>query len=101
MKCLPGGGTTDYAVAIFYDALKSKHFNCYLTENTYLPMMYMPGSRLKMIRVLTFPDALNAAILLTESATATQGVCYNLAAFSFCPKQLEQKIQQHIPQFNV
>lgn len=87
-KTLPGGGTTDYAVEIFYAALKKKKYTCFLKQDTVLPMMYMP-------------DCLKAAINLMEAdfAQLRHHSDFNIAAMSFSPKELVQEIQKHIPDF--
>lgn len=84
----PGGGTTDYAVEIFYEAIKNKHYTCFLREDTVLPMMYMP-------------DCLKATINLmeAESSNIKCRTSYNLAAISFSPNQLASEIKKHIPDF--
>ncbi|MFZ8791721.1 MAG: NAD-dependent epimerase/dehydratase family protein [Thermosphaera aggregans] len=89
-EALPGGGTTDYAVEIFYYALEGKKYRCYLREDTMLPMMYMP-------------DAVKAAIQLMNADRSKLTIMsgYNIAAFSFTPKQLELEIRKHIPEFQV
>jgi len=85
---LPGGGTTDYAVDIFYHAKKSGTYNCFLKKDTALPMMYME-------------DAIRATIELMESPTEKIKIrsSYNLAGISFNPEQLVAAIQKEIPQF--
>ena len=89
-KTLPGGGTTDYAVQIFYDALEKGHHTCFLSENTRLPMMYMDDA----IRgTLELMDAPLEDILVKTS--------YNFAAFSFTPKELAAVIQKSIPEFTI
>jgi nucleoside-diphosphate-sugar epimerase len=82
----PGGGTTDYAVEIFYEAIKHKRYNCFLEEDTVLPMMYMP-------------DCINGTIQLMEAdlSCLTRHADYNLAAFSFSPEELVAEIEKHIP----
>lgn len=82
----PGGGTTDYAVEIFYEAIKHKRYNCFLREDTVLPMMYMP-------------DCIKATIQLMEAdlSQLTRHSDYNLAAFSFSPAELVAEIKKHIP----
>jgi len=82
----PGGGTTDYAVEIFYEAIKYKRYNCFLKEDTVLPMMYMP-------------DCIKATIDLMEAdlSSLTRHADYNLAAFSFSPSELVAEIKEHIP----
>ena len=85
---LPGGGTTDYAVAIFYEALRQKRYTCFLREDTVLPMMYMP-------------DCIRAAIDLMEAdlSTLKHHSNYNLAAMSFSAGELAAAIKKHIPEF--
>ncbi|BAV08248.1 Nucleoside-diphosphate-sugar epimerase [Filimonas lacunae] len=89
-KSAPGGGTTDYAVEIYHDALEEKHYECFLSENTYLPMMYMP-------------DAIRATIELMEAPQEAISVrhSYNLSAISFSPKEIAASIQKHIPDFTI
>jgi nucleoside-diphosphate-sugar epimerase len=86
----PGGGTTDYAVEIFYAALQKGSYTCFLRKDTVLPMMYMP-------------DALKATIMLmgAESALVPRHLGYNLAAFSFSAGELADEIGKHIPGFEV
>lgn len=87
-KSEPGGGTTDYAVEIFYDAIEDKKYKCFLKEDTYLPMMYMP-------------DAIRATIELMEAdaANITIRTSYNISAMSFSPKEISAEIKKHIPEF--
>jgi nucleoside-diphosphate-sugar epimerase len=89
-KSAPGGGTTDYAVEIFHEALEEKKYECFLQEDTYLPMMYMP-------------DAIRATIELMEADATKIGVrtSYNISAMSFSPKEIAAAIQQHIPAFTI
>lgn len=89
-EALPGGGTTDYAVEIFYYALEGKKYKCYLRKDTMLPMMYMP-------------DAVKAAIQLMEADRSKLKlmVGYNVAAFSFTPEELVNEIRKYIPSFEV
>jgi len=84
----PGGGTTDYAVEIFYEALKHKRYTCFLREDTILPMMYMP-------------DCIKATLDLMETdlAKLKHHADFNLAAMSFCPAELVAEIKKHIPEF--
>lgn len=86
----PGGGTTDYAIHIFYDALKYQKYTCFLSENTELPMIYMP-------------DAIRATLELMHAPKENIKIrsSYNLAGFSFTPKQIAQEIQKHIPHFQI
>ncbi len=89
-KALPGGGTTDYAVHIFYAALTNKHYDCFLKRDTKLDMMYMP-------------DAIQAAIQIMESDSKqlTHRNGYNITAMSFAPEQLAAEIKKHIPHFTI
>ena len=89
-KSDPGGGTTDYAVHIFHEALKTGSYECFLAENTTLPMMYMP-------------DAIKATIAIMEADTAKIKIrsSYNLSGFSFSPQELAAEIQSHIPDFKI
>lgn len=89
-KSLPGGGTTDYAVDIFHKALAGEKFGCFLSENTYLPMMYMP-------------DAIKATIDLMQAPAEQVKVrsSYNVAAISFSPAEIAAAIRQHIPDFSI
>jgi nucleoside-diphosphate-sugar epimerase len=86
----PGGGTTDYAVAIFFEAVKNKKFVCFLKENTRLPMMYMP-------------DCLKATIDLMEAdfSRLRHHADFNVAAISFTPAELAAEIKKHIPEFHI
>jgi nucleoside-diphosphate-sugar epimerase len=89
-KSAPGGGTTDYAVHIYHEALKNKSYECFLSEDTTLPMMYMP-------------DALKATIQLMESPADKVKIrsSYNLAGISFSPKEIADEIRKHIPEFSI
>lgn len=87
-KTTPGGGTTDYAVEIFYEAIKRKSYNCFLKENTKLPMMYMD-------------DAINATISLMQAIPVNSYVSYNIGAFSFSPRELALAIKKQIPEFTI
>ncbi len=89
-KSAPGGGTTDYAVEIYHEALSDKHYDCFLKEETYLPMMYMP-------------DAIRATIELMEAPAASISVrtSYNLSGMSFSPKEIAADIKKHIPDFTI
>jgi nucleoside-diphosphate-sugar epimerase len=84
----PGGGTTDYAVEIFYAAVKEKKYVCPLGPRTFLDMMYMP-------------DALEAAIQLMEvdPSTLKHRNAFNVTAMSFCPEMIAAEIKKHIPDF--
>lgn len=89
-KTEAGGGTTDYAVEIFYEAIKNHNYQCFLKENTPLPMMFMP-------------DALRATLDLMEADPAKVKIrsSYNLGALSFTPSELAKEIKKHIPDFNI
>lgn len=89
-ETLPGGGTTDYAVEIFYEAIKNKRYSCFLREDTMLDMMYMP-------------DALKGACDLMEAdpSKLKHRNAFNLTAFNFTPKEIVEKIKVHIPDFQM
>ena len=89
-KSEPGGGTTDYAVEIFHDAIEENKYTCFLKEDTYLPMMYMP-------------DAIRATIELMESSAdkITVRTSYNISGMSFSPKEIGEEIKKHIPGFKM
>jgi nucleoside-diphosphate-sugar epimerase len=89
-KSAPGGGTTDYAIEIFHEALEHKKYNCFLKENTFLPMMYMP-------------DAIRATIELMEAPKEKISIhtSYNVAAITFSPKEIGNEIKKHIPEFKI
>lgn len=86
----PGGGTTDYAVHIFHEALKNGRYECFLSENTRLPMMYMP-------------DAIKATIGIMQAPSEKVKIrsSYNLAAFSFTPAELAEIIKKFVPGFTI
>jgi len=89
-KSSPGGGTTDYSIEMFHEAMEEKRYECYLGEDTYLPMMYMP-------------DAIRATIELMEAPAEKISVrtSYNLSSMSFSPKQLAAEIKTFIPEFKI
>ena len=89
-KASPGGGTTDYAVEIYHDALKNKKYECFLSENTRLPMLYMD-------------DAIKATIDLMHASAEKVKIrsSYNLAGVSFTPKEITESIQKIIPDFKI
>lgn len=89
-KSAPGGGTTDYAIEIYIEALRDKDYTCFLSEDTYLPMMYMP-------------DAIRATIELMEAPAEKISVrsSYNLSGMSFSPKEIGASIKKHIPEFQL
>jgi nucleoside-diphosphate-sugar epimerase len=84
----PGGGTTDYAVEIFYEAMKKKRYTCFVREDTVLPMMYMP-------------DCLKSTIDLMEAdpSKIKRHDSYNVAGMSFSAGELVAEIKKHIPEF--
>lgn len=89
-KTPPGGGTTDYAVEIFYGALKEKKYTSFLKAGTYLPMMYMD-------------DAVRATIELMEADNSKISIrtSYNITAISFAPEEIAAEIMKHIPEFEM
>lgn len=89
-KTMPGGGTTDYAVDIFYAAVKEKKYECFLKEKTYLDMMYMP-------------DAIRAAIELMEADPnkLVHRNAFNVTAMSFAPEDIYNEIRKHIHDFKI
>lgn len=89
-KSPPGGGTTDYAVEIFHEALEEKKYTCFLKEDTYLPMMYMP-------------DAIRGTIELMEAPASKINIrhSYNLSGMSFSPTEIGAEIKKHIPEFTI
>lgn len=89
-KSMPGGGTTDYAVSIYHEALKTGKYECFLSENTYLPMAYMP-------------DALRSTLELmhTDAANVKVRSSYNLAGISFSPKEIAAAIAAIVPGFSI
>ena len=89
-KSLPGGGTTDYAVDIYHKALSDGKFECFLSEETRLPMMYMD-------------DAIRATIEIMQAPAEKIKIrsSYNLSGVSFTPKEIAQEIKKHIPDFTI
>jgi nucleoside-diphosphate-sugar epimerase len=89
-RAAPGGCTTDYAIDIYIEALKQQHYTCFLAEDTYLPMMYMP-------------DAIRATIELMEAPEEKMQnrMSYNISAMSFSPKEIAASIRKHIPGFAI
>lgn len=86
----PGGGTTDYAVDIYHQALSDGKYECFLSSETKMPMMYMQ-------------DAINATIQIMQAPEEQVKIrsSYNLGAMSFTPTQIAAEIKKHIPEFNV
>jgi nucleoside-diphosphate-sugar epimerase len=89
-KSAPGGGTTDYAIEIYQEALEKGRYECFLGADTYLPMMYMP-------------DAIRATLELMEANASriTVRSSYNLSGMSFSPKEIGASISKHIPDFKL
>ena len=87
-ETLPGGGTTDYAVEIFYEAIKHKRYTCFVREDTVLPMMYMP-------------DCIRATLMVMEAdfSQLRHHADFNLAGLSFSAGELAEEIKKHIPEF--
>lgn len=87
-ETLPGGGTTDYAVEIFYEAIKNKKYTCFVKKDTVLPMMYMP-------------DCIKGTIDLMEAdVKKLKHHCdFNMASMSFSAEELANEIKKHIPDF--
>lgn len=87
-KTLPGGGTTDYAVEIFHEALAKGEYACFLKEKSRLPMMYMS-------------DAIKATIDLMEAENLEKFKSYNVGAISFTPEEIAAEIIKHLPDFKI
>ncbi|NDH69620.1 MAG: NAD-dependent epimerase/dehydratase family protein, partial [Gammaproteobacteria bacterium] len=89
-KSAPGGGTTDYAVSIYHDALQTKTHECFLKEGTFLPMLYMP-------------DALKATLDIMHAPAEQIKIrsSYNLASMSFAPEEIAAAIKKYIPDFSI
>jgi nucleoside-diphosphate-sugar epimerase len=89
-KSKPGGGTTDSAVDIFFKALSDRRYDCFLSPDTYLPMMYMD-------------DAVDATLALMQAPADKISVrsSYNVTGMSFCPAEIAAEIKKHIPEFEV
>ena len=85
----PGGGTTDYAVHIFHEALRNGKYKCYLRKDTRIPMIYLP-------------DCLRATVELLEAPTkALKSRTYNLSAISFTPEEIADELKKHVPHLEV
>ena len=88
-QAMPGGGTTDYAVEIYHEAIKAQRYTCFLTANARMPMLYMP-------------DCIRATLQLLEADSAQlQHRTFNLTGFSFTPQELAASIQKVIPSFSI
>ena len=87
---MPGGGTTDYAVEIYHEAIKNGNYDCFLTEDTYLPMMFMD-------------DAIKATISIMTAASSNLTIrsSYNLGSMSFSPKEIANSIKSYMPEFEI
>ncbi|HYU34037.1 MAG TPA: L-threonine 3-dehydrogenase [Thermoanaerobaculia bacterium] len=87
---LPGGGTTDYAVEIFYEAIRHRHYTCFLEPDTRLDMMYMP-------------DAMKASIEVMEvdPSQLVHRNAFNITAMNFTPEELAAEIRKHIPELKI
>jgi nucleoside-diphosphate-sugar epimerase len=86
----PGGGTTDYAVDIFHKAIAKKKYDCFLSSETKMPMMYMDDAIAATIQIMQSPKE---QIKIRSS--------YNLAAMSFTPSEIAEEIKKHIPEFTI
>jgi threonine 3-dehydrogenase len=86
----PGGGTTDYAVEIFYEAIKASRYTCFLRSDSTLPMMYMPDCLKSVVQILE-----------TDLSRLRHHTDFNLAALSFSPAELVEAIRIHMPTFEV
>lgn len=89
-KTKPGGGTTDYAVDIYFQAKEKKSYECFLSEKTRLPMMFMEDAIDATIKIMQA----DAALIKTRTS-------YNLAAISFTPEEMAAEIKKHIPEFKI
>jgi nucleoside-diphosphate-sugar epimerase len=89
-KTLPGGGTTDYAIDIFHKAVAGENYNCFLSKDTELPMMYME-------------DAVRAAVEIMRAPTeeVIERSSYNLSGMSFTPQDIATEIKKHLPDFSI
>jgi nucleoside-diphosphate-sugar epimerase len=88
-KAEPGGGTTDYAVAIYYEAIRQKKYECFVGPQTVLPMMYMPDAIRGTMELMGAP-----------SEKLTVRTSYNLAAISFSAKELAEEVARQVPGFS-
>ncbi|MFL2098194.1 L-threonine 3-dehydrogenase [Marinilactibacillus psychrotolerans] len=89
-EALPGGGTTDYAVDIYYKALEQNAYTSFIDRGTYMDMMYMPDAVEAIIRLMEAP----VNQLINRNA-------FNVSAMSVCPEDFEKSIQKHIPEFKL
>jgi len=86
----PGGGTTDYAVEIFHEALQNKRYTCFLRDDAYLPMLYMDDAIAGIVQLMAAPKE-----------QVKQRDSYNISGMSFSPAELAYEIKQHIPEFTI
>lgn len=89
-KSPPGGGTTDYAIDIFYKALEGETYSCFLREDAFLPMMFMDDAIRATIELMNAPK---------ESLSIRRG--YNVTALSFSPAEIAEEIKKHVPEFTI
>jgi len=89
-KTKPGGGTTDYAVDIYFKAIKETAYECFLSQNTRLPMMYMQDAIAATIKIMQ-----------ADKSRIKTRTSYNLAAMSFTPQEIYEEIKNHIPAFKM
>ncbi|MCR4396811.1 MAG: NAD-dependent epimerase/dehydratase family protein [Candidatus Saccharicenans sp.] len=89
-ETLPGGGTTDYAVAIFYEAIIHRKYTCFLKPETRLPMMYMPDCLKSIIQLMT-----------TDFSRLKHHSNFNVTAMSFSAAELAAEIKKHLPDFSI
>lgn len=89
-KAAPGGGTTDYAINIFHEALKNEKYECFISADTKMPMLYME-------------DAIRGTLSLMDTSPDNLRIrsSYNITGFSFSPQDLSEEIKKHIPNFNI
>ena len=89
-KTLPGGGTTDYAVEIYHEALKTNSYECFLSEETNLPMMFMD-------------DAIKATVDIMQAKPEDVKIrsSYNLAGISFTPQEIAESVKKQLPEFTI
>jgi nucleoside-diphosphate-sugar epimerase len=89
-KTLPGGGTTDYAIDIFHKAVAGENYNCFLSEDTELPMMYMEDAVRATVEIMRAP-----------SEEIIERSSYNLSGMSFTPQDIANEISKHVPDFSI
>jgi nucleoside-diphosphate-sugar epimerase len=89
-KTLPGGGTTDYAIDIFHKAVAGENYNCFLSEDTELPMMYMEDAVRATVEIMRAP-----------SEEIIERSSYNLSGMSFTPQDIANEINKHVPDFSI